>query len=48
MPQNCSTDLSVVVEYLDTIGEFGSREEQKSVKELFGLGGVKHFDDFME
>jgi hypothetical protein len=48
MPQNCSTDISLVVEYLDSIGETGTLREQTAIKELFGLGGVDHYDDFME
>lgn len=48
MPQNCSTDISLVVEHLDIIGETGSLQEQAKTKQLFGLGGVAHWDDFME
>jgi hypothetical protein len=48
MPQNCSTDISLVVEYLDGIGEIGTSKEQTAMKELFGLGGLDHYDDFME
>lgn len=48
MPQNCSTDISLVVEYLDKIGANGTAQEQTAVKDMFGLGGVAHYDDFME
>lgn len=48
MPKNCSTDLALVVAHLDNIGESGSAKEQASVKELFGLEGLEHYDDFME
>jgi hypothetical protein len=48
MPRNCSTDISLVVEYLDKIGETGTVNEQTKAKELFGLGGLAHYDDFME
>lgn len=48
MPQNCSSDISLVIDYLDNIGETGSTDEQDAAKEKFGLGGVAHYDDFME
>jgi hypothetical protein len=48
MPQNCSTDISLVVEHLDNIGETGTLLEQTEIKEIFGLGGVTYYDDFME
>jgi hypothetical protein len=48
MPQNCSTDIDLVVEHLDSIGMHGSVNEQTAAKEQFGLGGVAHYDDFME
>lgn len=48
MPKNCSTDIALVVEYLDNIGERGTSKQQAAAKELFGLGGLAHYDDFME
>jgi Serine carboxypeptidase S28 len=48
MPQNCSTDLSLVIAYLDNIGIHGTRPQQVAAKELFGFGGLNHYDDFME
>ena len=48
MPQNCSTDISLVVDYLDIIGVTGTSKQQAAAKEMFGLGGVAHYDDFME
>jgi hypothetical protein len=48
MPRNCSTDISLVIEHLDKIGETGTLKEQMAAKEMFGLGGVPHYDDFME
>jgi len=48
MPRNCSTDLTLVVDYLDIIGETGTSQQQAAVKAKFGLGGVAHYDDFME
>ena len=48
MPQNCSTDIDLVVEHLDSIGMHGSVNDQTAAKEQFGLGRVAHYDDFME
>ena len=48
MPQNCSTDISLVIEYLDNIGQNGTVEEQTETKKMFGLGSLAHYDDFME
>lgn len=48
MPQNCSTDISLVVDYLDKIGENGTLQDQSAAKQMFGLGDLAHYDDFME
>jgi hypothetical protein len=48
MPKNCSSDISLVIEYLDDIGEHGSAKDQQAAKDLFGLGGVPAYVDFME
>ncbi len=48
MPQNCSSDISLVIDYLDTIGKNGSAQAQHEAKELFMLEGLTHYDDFME
>jgi hypothetical protein len=48
MPKNCSTDISLVIDYLDHIGMHGTVNEQTVAKNLFGLGGLAHYDDFME
>lgn len=48
MPKNCSADLTLVVDYLDIIGETGTSQQQAAAKAQFGLGGVAHYDDFME
>jgi hypothetical protein len=46
MPKNCSKDLNRVVEYIDHVYESGDIERQQEIKEMFGLGDLKHFDDF--
>ncbi|KAH1658225.1 hypothetical protein KXX40_008634 [Aspergillus fumigatus] len=46
MPKNCSKDLNRVVEYIDHVYESGDIERQQEIKEMFGLGALKHFDDF--
>ncbi|CAI7666909.1 unnamed protein product [Penicillium manginii] len=46
MPQNCSKDITRVIEYVDSIGKTGSKHQVQKLKDLFGLGDVEHFDDF--
>ncbi|KAF2149996.1 putative serine peptidase [Myriangium duriaei CBS 260.36] len=47
MPQNCSTDLSRVIDYLDRVMTTGSASEVQQIKQKFGLPNVQHNDDFM-
>lgn len=47
MPQNCSKDVSIVIEHMDGILMHGSTEEQRSLKTRFGMQDVEHNDDFM-
>lgn len=47
MPQNCSKDVSLVIDYMDNVLEHGTAAEQLALKEMFGVGGVQHNDDFM-
>lgn len=35
-----------MVEYIDHVYESGDIERQQEIKEMFGLGDLKHFDDF--
>lgn len=35
-----------MVEYIDHVYESGDIERQQEIKEMFGLGALKHFDDF--
>lgn len=46
MPQNCSRDVSRVVNYIDKVNESGSEKKLQQLKEMFGLGDIEHFDDF--
>lgn len=46
MPKNCSKDVSRVVNYIDQVYKSGNINRQQELKEMFGLGGLKHFDDF--
>ena len=46
MPQNCSKDVSLVIDYVDGILKNGTAEQIKSLKESFGLAGLPHDDDF--
>jgi hypothetical protein len=48
MPKNCSSDISAVIEYLDDVYLTGDEKTLQSLKTSFGLGGVSHYDDFME
>jgi hypothetical protein len=46
MPKNCSKDVSLVVDYVDTILTTGSEADKLALKTKFGLQGVVHDDDF--
>ena len=46
MAPNCSRDVSLVANYVDSVGKNGSLAEQSALKELFGLGALEHYDDF--
>ncbi|KAF7159052.1 hypothetical protein CNMCM5623_004285 [Aspergillus felis] len=46
MPKNCSKDLSRVAKHIDHVYQSGDTKRQQELKEMFGLGGLKHFDDF--
>ncbi|EME38167.1 hypothetical protein DOTSEDRAFT_75982 [Dothistroma septosporum NZE10] len=47
MPQNCSKDVSLVIDHMDNILMRGSDEEIHVLKSKFGLETVEHNDDFM-
>ncbi|KAJ5935397.1 Peptidase S28 [Penicillium verhagenii] len=46
MAQNCSADVSRVVDYVDQVSAHGTKAQQKELQALFGLGGLEHYDDF--
>jgi hypothetical protein len=46
MPQNCSRDISLVIDHIDDILLFGTAKEKLALKSLFGLAGLEHDDDF--
>lgn len=45
MPQNCSNDVSLVVNYIDNVLTHGSAKEKQSLKDQFGFGPLQD-DDF--
>jgi hypothetical protein len=47
MPQNCSKDISLVIDYMDKILEGDNETAIYELKESFGLASVEHNDDFM-
>ena len=46
MPKNCSADVQRVIAHVDAVAASGDEEQMRVVKDIFGLGPVKHFDDF--
>ncbi|GAB1199680.1 hypothetical protein APSETT444_009037 [Aspergillus pseudonomiae] len=46
MAPNCSRDVSLVANHIDSVGKNGSAAAQSALKELFGLGALEHYDDF--
>lgn len=47
MPQNCSADVSLVIDHMDDVLMNGSPSEIVELKTMFGLQNVTHNDDFM-
>jgi hypothetical protein len=47
MAKNCSTDVSLVVDYMDSVILNGTESEIKSLKTMFGLQDLEHNDDFL-
>lgn len=47
MPQNCSTDVIKVIEYMDGVLQSGDAAAKRTLKAKFGLEGLEHDDDFM-
>lgn len=46
MPQNCSTDISLVIDHIDSVLLNGTASEIRSLKSMFGLQDLEHKDDF--
>jgi hypothetical protein len=46
MAQNCSTDVSLVIEHIDSVLTTGTADEIHALKDMFGLASVEHSDDF--
>lgn len=46
MPQNCSKDISRVIDYIDNLAQSGNKKQLQSLKNMFGLGDLEYFDDF--
>jgi len=47
MSQNCSKDVSLVIDYMDNILVNGTQDEIHTLKSRFGLESLQHNDDFM-
>lgn len=47
MPKNCSKDVNLVIEHMDSVVKNGTHEEIHDLKAMFGLESVEHNDDFM-
>ena len=45
MPVNCSTDISLVIEHIDSVLATGTDDEVYALKDMFGLAGLVN-DDF--
>ena len=46
IPQNCSSDIVSVINYIDSVFQEGSATEIWAMQQNFGLGDIKHPDDF--
>lgn len=48
MPANCSKDVSLVIDYVDSVLTTGTDANKTALKSKFGLETVEHDDDFAE
>jgi hypothetical protein len=48
MPANCSSDLVLVIEHVDTVLTTGTDADKLALKTTFGLSTVVHDADFAE
>ena len=46
MAKNCSTDVSLVIDHIDSVLTTGTADEIHALKDMFGLAGLEHNDDF--
>ena len=46
MAKNCSADVSLVVDHVDSVLSHGTAAEIQALKEMFGLQDLEHNDDF--
>ncbi|MCJ1245001.1 hypothetical protein MMC30_002202 [Trapelia coarctata] len=46
MAKNCSTDLTLVIDYIDNVLTMGTTAAKQALKDSFGLGALEHDDDF--
>lgn len=46
MPKNCSKDLELVIEHVDSVLDKGDADEIAKLQKSFGLEGLGHVDDF--
>jgi len=46
MPQNCSKDVSLVIDHIDSVFLNGTAKEQHDLKAMFGLQELEHAADF--
>ncbi|KAH0359037.1 serine carboxypeptidase, partial [Aureobasidium melanogenum] len=46
MPKNCSSDISLVIDHIDSVLLNGTASEIHSLKKSFGLEDLDHNDDF--
>jgi hypothetical protein len=48
MPANCSSDLALVIEHVDTVLTTGTDADRLALKTTFDLSTVVHDADFAE
>ena len=44
MPKNCSTDISLVIDHVDSVFVTGTEDEKYALKDMFGLGPLQDAD----
>jgi hypothetical protein len=46
MATNCSSDITRVIDYMDSVLEFGTPSQVNELKTMFGMQDVEHNADF--